>query len=119
MIDPESLNSYDEVPYPSFPYSQSHPDHLATIATLFRLDPPVRPYRVLELGCAAGGNLIPMAIEKPDCEFVGVDYSTRQIDGGLSVVEELQIENLRLKAASILEIDESYGMFDYILCHGV
>ena len=119
MTEPESLNSYDQVPYPSFPYSQSHPDHLATIATLLRLDPPVRPYRVLELGCAAGGNLVPMAIEKPDCEFVGVDYSAKQIANGLDVVEELQIDNLRLHASSILDIEESYGVFDYVLCHGV
>lgn len=115
----ESLNSYDEVPYPSLPYSQSHPDHLATIATLLGLTPPNRPYRVLELGCAAGGNLIPMAIEKPDCEFFGVDYSSQQIASGFQVVEELRIDNLELRAASILDIDESFGRFDYVLCHGV
>ncbi len=119
MTEPESLNSYDEVPYPSFPYSQSHPDHLATIATLLGLTPPMRPYRVLELGCAAGGNLVPMSIDKPDCEFVGVDYSAKQIAGGLEVVEVLKIDNLRLHASSILDIDESYGEFDYVLCHGV
>ncbi len=119
MTESEALNSYDEVPYPSFPYSQSHPDHLALIATLLGLTPPNRPYRVLELGCASGGNLIPMAIEKPDCEFVGADFSSKQIANGLKVVEELRIDNLQLKAASILDIDESYGVFDYVLCHGV
>ena len=112
MTEQEALNSYDEVPYPSFPYLQSHPDHLALIATLLGLTPPERPCRVLELGCASGGNLIPMAVEKPDCEFVGVDFSSKQIANGLKVVEELRIDNLQFKAASILDIGESYGVFD-------
>lgn len=56
----EQLNSYDEVPYESFPYPQSHPNRLATIATLFGMQPtPIPQCRVLELGCAAGGNLVP------------------------------------------------------------
>src|SRR4051812_23249973 len=54
--------SYDEVPYESHPYPQTHPSRLAAVATLFGLrPPPVETARVLELGCAAGGNLIPMA----------------------------------------------------------
>src|SRR5438477_2820132 len=72
--------SYDEVPYQSDPFPQTHPDTLATIATLFGLSPPpVETCRVLELGCASGGNLIPMAIELPEAQFVGVDLSARQI----------------------------------------
>ena len=52
-----TTNSYDEVPYESYPYSQTHPSRLATIATLFGLKPPsVERCRVLELGCAGGGN---------------------------------------------------------------
>ena len=31
--------------------------------------------RVLELGCAAGGNLLPMAASLPDSEFVGIDIA--------------------------------------------
>src|SRR5262249_10589850 len=58
--------SYDEVPYESYPFSQTHPDRLATVATLFGMRPaPVDRCRVLELGCAAGGNLIPMALALP------------------------------------------------------
>ena len=35
---------------------------LATIAILFGLAPPPVPHcRVLEIGCASGGNLLPMA----------------------------------------------------------
>ena len=55
-------NPYDEVPYTSHPYHQSHPNRLATIGTLLGMNPvPVEDARVLELGCASGGNVIPMA----------------------------------------------------------
>ena len=68
--------SYDEVPYESFPFPQTHPDHLATLGRLFAIQPPpLERCRVLELGCASGGNLIPMAVAMPQAEFFGVDLS--------------------------------------------
>ena len=52
--------AYDRIPYPAGSYPQSHPDRLATLATLFGMDPPdIRACRVLELGCADGSNLAP------------------------------------------------------------
>jgi len=113
-------NSYDEVPYESFPFQQTHPDRLATIATLFGLRPAnVEKCRVLELGCASGGNLIPMAAALPDSEFLGVDFSQRQISAAQDAVQELGFHNLEFKHASILEITPSWGQFDYIIAHGV
>lgn len=112
-------NTYDAVPYNSYPYAASHPDQLATVAVLLGLIPPQSPYRVLELGCASGGNLIPMAATRPDCYFVGVDYSARQIATGQSTVEHLELANIELRAQSILDIDNTIGRFDYIICHGV
>ncbi|HKP85582.1 MAG TPA: hypothetical protein VJZ26_05780 [Blastocatellia bacterium] len=55
-------NTYDEVSYPSYPFAQSHPDRLATLATLFGMKPArIESRRVLEIGCGDGANLIPMA----------------------------------------------------------
>src|SRR5262245_50406828 len=51
---PDVPYEYDEVPYASRPFPQTHPDHLAAVATLFGMEPPpVERCRVLELGCAA------------------------------------------------------------------
>jgi len=112
--------SYDDVPYESHPFAQTHPNRLATVATLFGLRPvPVHRCRVLELGGASGGNLAPMADELRESQFVCIDYSPRQIEEGNRLVETLGLKNLELKYASILDVDESYGMFDYIICHGV
>lgn len=115
-----SGNSYDEVPYESHPYMQTHPSRLATVATLFGLKPPpVEQCRVLELGCASGGNILPMAECFPESWFVGVDYSARQIADGERLLRATTLRNVSLRHASILDVDDAYGEFDYILCHGV
>lgn len=112
--------SYDQVPYPGLSYSQSHPDRLATIATLLGMDPPpVQGCRVLELGCATGANLIPMAQSLPESQFVGIDASARQIADGRATVDALDLKNVALKHTDILDIDVSLGQFDYIIAHGV
>lgn len=114
------LASYEQVPYESNPITVSHPARLAALGMLHGLHPaPVERCRVLELGCAGGGNLIPMALGLPNAEFVGIDLSPRQIDDGQKLVAELGLKNVRLSAASILDIDPSFGTFDYIICHGV
>ena len=112
--------SYDEVPYDSHPFAQTHPSRLFVVASLFGMRPtPVARCRVLELGCAAGGNLLPMAEMLPDSEFLGVDLSARQIASGQELVKQFGLKNLELRHASITDISPKEGMFDYIICHGV
>src|SRR5437660_690626 len=70
------VTAYDEVPYDSKPQYATHPDCLASLATLLGMAPaPVERCRVLELGCGTGGNLISMAAALPDSQFVGLDLS--------------------------------------------
>jgi methyltransferase-like protein/SAM-dependent methyltransferase len=117
---PPAPNPYDELPYDSHPFSQTHPSRLATVATLFGLTPaPVETCRVLELGCAAGGNIATIGEMFPGSEIVGVDLSGRQIADGQQVVTAAGLTNVSLRHASITDIDESYGAFDYVICHGV
>jgi methyltransferase-like protein len=73
----------------------------------------------LEIGCAAGGNIIPQALSLPEATFLGIDLSERQIDRGKRLVEELGQTNIELRQANLMEIDESWGQFDYIISHGV
>ena len=111
--------SYDEVPYESHPYPQSHPDRLATIGTLFGMKPaPVAKCRVLELGCAAGGNIIPLAASLPESEFVGIDGSTRQIADGQALIDSLKLGNVKLRCADFNDVGDEQP-FDYIIAHGV
>lgn len=112
---------YDEVPYESLVFPQSAPGHLAAVAYLFGLDvPDMSSARVLEIGCSAGGNLIPFAAQHPHASAVGIDLSQVQIDQGCRNVRALGLENLELLQGDIVEIDrEALGEFDFIICHGV
>lgn len=111
---------YDDVPYPNVSHSLSHPDRLATVATLLGMTPaPVEQCRVLEIGCAGGGNLIPMAQGLPESEFVGIDLSVQQIAAGQTILAALDLPNVTLKHLDILDVSAGLGQFDYIIAHGV
>ena len=111
---------YNEVPYADHPYRVTHPRCLETLATLFGMNPAaIGTSRVLELGCAGGGNLIPQAQDLPQAEFIGVDFAKRQISDGEEIIGSLGLKNIRLEHRNIIEIDDSWGQFDYIICHGV
>jgi SAM-dependent methyltransferase len=119
QADPQA-RSYDAVPYESKPLQPTHPDHLAVMARLAGLVPPdPTTCRVLEIGCATGGNLMPMALGLPGATFVGVDVSPEQIAAGERVRRELRLDNVELLAASIVDATFAEGSFDYVVCHGV
>ena len=111
---------YDAVPYPGSPDADSHPRRLAGIATLLGMAPAdVRHCRLLELGCAAGRGLLPMAQGFPDSQFVGVDIAGERIREAAAIATTLGLKNVDFRHGSLDEIDDSWGQFDYILCLGV
>lgn len=112
--------AYDQVPYRGSPFPQTHPDRLATLAILYGVEPAdVRRCRVLELGCADGGNLVPMASEFPESEFLGIDLAPGGIELGRVTADGLGLRNLRLKQMDILDATSELGSFDYIIAHGL
>ncbi|CAG0933307.1 putative protein RP789 [Thermoflexales bacterium] len=115
-----SNTSYDEVPYPTTSHVFTHPDNLATAAVLLGLTPvPVTHCRVLELGCAGGGNLIPLAVSLPHSEFVGVDASAVQIQDAQAAQAALALKNITFQQLDILDVTPAFGKFDYIIVHGI
>jgi SAM-dependent methyltransferase len=112
--------AYDALPYTSLPFAQSHPDRLATLAHLFGMTPaPLQRCRVLELGCASGGNLLPMAEALPHAHFTGIDISTVQIDAGRADIAALGLSNVELRCGDLLDFDPGGVRYDYIIAHGV
>lgn len=112
--------SYDDRPYDSHPFVYTRPEFLRTRGVLFGLNPPkIETARILELGCSSGGSLINFACNYPKSYTLGIDLSQVQIDLGKKVISDLKLKNIELKCLSILDIDESFGKFDYIICHGV
>src|SRR3954451_1205540 len=110
---------YDEVRYSNFPYAQTHPDRLATVAILHGLHPP-DPFtaRVLEIGCGAGGNLMAMAAATPGIDALGVDLAAGPVADGQRAIAEIGLANVELRHGDVREL-EGLGTFDYIFAHGV
>ncbi len=112
--------SYDSVPYEGAAQGYTHPEALAIAGALRGVTPKdVETCKVLEIGSALGGNLIPMALTLPRATFVGVDVSERQVAEGNARVRALGLSNVEFLEKDVTQINESFGQFDYIICHGV
>jgi SAM-dependent methyltransferase len=112
--------SYDEIAYPCTPQAQTHPDVLATLATLYGLTPaPVERCSVLEVGCNDGSNLIPMAANDPASHFTGIDLAQTAIEAAREWSGRLGLANTEFVQADVAGWNPNGRRFDYILIHGV
>ena len=114
------LDAYDIFPYESIAFPETHPDHLAVLGRLLGL-PTATPAtaQVLEIGCASGGNVIPMAYHLPAARFLGIDLSASQVATGQRLVQQLELNNVELHQGDILDLGPELGEFHYIIAHGV
>jgi SAM-dependent methyltransferase len=114
------MSLYNEVAYTGYPFAQTHPDRLATIAALCGLKfAPVTTCRVLEIGCGDGGNLIPLAAAYPEARFTGFDIADAPVAEGNRIIDALKLKNIALRTADVMDVDAGWGEFDYIVTHGL
>jgi methyltransferase-like protein/cyclopropane fatty-acyl-phospholipid synthase-like methyltransferase len=112
--------AYDDYPYESYPFPVTHPERLSTLASLFGLETAdLGQCRVLELGCASGGNLIPMAAQMTRSQFFGIDLSGKQVAEANETIKALKLKNIKIEQKDILDLGGKIRKFDYIICHGV
>lgn len=111
---------YEDVRYPGFPFSQTHPDRLAMLARLHGLEPaPPDACRVLEVGCADGINVLAMAGSSPGLEAVGIDRAAGPLQHGRELAEAAGLRNARLEAMDVRDAGTELGRFDYVVAHGL
>jgi SAM-dependent methyltransferase len=116
----DTLASYDELPYDSLPLPETQPDFLAAVAKLHGFDSPdPSRARILELGCAQGGNLIPLAWRWPESDCVGVELSRVQAEAGAAFIKRLGLPNVCIVHGDLAALPDDLGTFDYIIAHGV
>jgi len=115
------MTSYNVIPYESLPISYTYVPFLAALGRLYGLETPDPvACRVLELGCAEGSNIVPMAYYFPKSKFVGIDLSAVQIASGQAHIDALELDNITLHVDDLAQMRASdYGQFDYIIVHGV
>jgi SAM-dependent methyltransferase len=116
----DTVSSYDQVPYIFYSFPESQPRRLQAVAHLLGLQTPAPAQcRVLELGCAVGGNIVPMAYSLPKANLLGIDLVASQIETAKKFAAASGVKNLDLRAASITDVTPEWGKFDYIIAHGV
>lgn len=113
--------TYEQTPYLSLPYPEASIEHLELVARLRGLAvAPSETANVLEIGCSAGGNLIPMAYRNPKAKLVGLDFSKEQILTAKEKRRQLGLKNLFLVNQSFEDYEApSDQKFDYVIAHGV
>jgi methyltransferase-like protein/ubiquinone/menaquinone biosynthesis C-methylase UbiE len=112
---------YDQVPYPCHAHPQTHPAHLALVARLQGMH-PVAPdsCRFLEIGCGDGWNLMPMALEFPGSQFLGIDLAASSIETARRFAAQFGTAHVDFQARDILDLKPGeLGQWDYIVAHGV
>lgn len=113
-------DSYDALPYDSVPVHETHPAYLELVGSLFGMSPANATHcRYLELGCASGGNLIPLAFALPDSEFIGIERSAAQAAAGQALIQTLGLRNIRIEQADVMDYNvDALGRLDYVVAHG-
>lgn len=115
-----SVETYEQIPYQSKPFPQATAERMAVVARLFGLCPvPPSRARVLEIGCAGAGNIIPRAAVHPGATFVGIDPGQRHIHEARHTADLLGLTNLTVSQRGVEDLTDADGPFDYIVCHGV
>jgi SAM-dependent methyltransferase len=120
MMSDAPATDYDQLPYISMPVVYSQPSRLAALAALHGLSAPdAARARVLELGCAAGGNIIPLAARHRQAHFLGLDLSRAHVDEANRRIASLALRNIEIRQADITTAAFAGASFDYVICHGV
>ena len=113
-------NPYNQVLYHSSPFPQAHISRMATLGVLLGIDTPdIHACRVLEVGCNDGSHLIPMAMQYPESQFVGIDLAELPIAKANDLAAELGLENVTFRVGDVMQLGGQPGECDYLIAHGL
>jgi len=119
MSDPVH-NLYQTRAYPAMSHPQTDPAGTAVAARLAGLDvrDPARA-RILEIGCAAGHNLLPLAARWPESDFTGIDFSTAAIREARESARVVGLANVDFIETDLRIFDPGDEVnYDFIIAHG-
>ncbi len=120
MSDPV-LDLYQSSVYQAMSHPSTDPVVTAVAARLagLKVAAPAEA-RFLEIGCAAGHNLLPLAARWPESRFVGIDFSTAAIQEARETAAQAGLHNVEFIETDLRAYDPGSGVaFDFIIAHGV
>lgn len=115
------LNLYQSCAYQAMSHPSTDPAGTAVAARLAGLE-VANPAdaRFLEIGCAAGHNLLPLAARWPRSHFVGIDFSAAAIREATETALGAGLHNVEFIETDLRAYDSGDGApFDFIIAHGV
>lgn len=109
---------YQSRSYPPMSHPSADPAVVAATARLAGLAVPnPQRARILEIGCAAGHHLIPLAMRWPETEFTGIDFSSAAIAAAQEKAQIANTPHIRFTAADLRDHHPA-ETFDFIIAHG-
>lgn len=120
MSDPV-LDLYQSSVYQAMSHPSTDPAVSAVAARLAGLEVAApADARFLEIGCAAGHNLLPLAARWPESHFVGIDFSTAAIQEARETAAQAGLHNVEFIETDLRAYAPGGGVaFDFIIAHGV
>jgi 2-polyprenyl-3-methyl-5-hydroxy-6-metoxy-1,4-benzoquinol methylase len=110
---------YNREDYPSMSHPTGHPSIMAASAIFGGLRTTQVPTsRILEIGCASGHHILPIAAAFPDASITAVDLSNHAIEKAQSIAQSAKITNAQFLCADIKNWRPSAHQYDYIIAHG-
>lgn len=120
--DPSSnpLN-YERIPYLGTVAPSSAPDHLSLCSSWhYGPCPPIQNFRLIELGCGDGANLLPLAFYDPKSFFIGIDSSSAAIALATEGARSLGLENVRFMLKDLRDVSPAdFAPCDFVTAPGV
>lgn len=110
---------YEKRVYPAMSHPLSDPAVSGVAAMLGGLE-LTRPSkaRILEIGCASGHNLIPLAMRWPESRLTGIDLSGEAIRVARDLAETARVENAEFQAVDLRSFEDGGETYDFIIAHG-
>ena len=117
--EPQVRALYQSRSYPAMSHPLADPAVAAVAARLGGLTPPhPRRARILEIGCASGHHLLPLARRWPTSHCVGLDLAPQAIAAARELASAAGIANATFHAADLRDFEPAGEPFDYIIAHG-
>jgi SAM-dependent methyltransferase len=97
------------------------PSHL-NICSLWHYGPkpPFQRFRLVELGCGDGANLLPLSFYNSRSTFIGIDNSRAELARAQESARRLGLANIHFVLQDVRDlVSTDFEPFDYVIAHGL
>jgi SAM-dependent methyltransferase len=106
--------------YPAMSHPVADPAAFVVAARFAGFEPPdPARARVLEIGCATGHHLLPLAMRWPQAEFTGIDANPDAVQCARALANEAGLsDRMDFHASALEDFDAQGKTWDIIIAHG-